>query len=180
MVPKIEVFSFHFFMWILHLYAILHFFSFSFLWSVLSPLVAWRSSFHLWLTFAFAGKKTTSVSCQVISSYPTPNSNTLLFIGFRRWVWLFSKNIFIFLVGIFGFTTGTYASLRDIVENINKPTWAKVGQLTSNSTHDFCDHRNESNFTASLPHSVHSSDLFIEVKLYIFCRLFCENIYWQM
>ncbi|KAH9396115.1 hypothetical protein TYRP_019862, partial [Tyrophagus putrescentiae] len=40
-------------------------------------------------------------------------------ISYRRWVWLFSKNVFIFLLGIFGFFTGTFASVENIVANFS-------------------------------------------------------------
>jgi hypothetical protein len=33
-----------------------------------------------------------------------------------HWGWIFTKNSGIFLVGIIGFFTGTYASLQDIVK----------------------------------------------------------------
>ncbi|OTF83303.1 hypothetical protein BLA29_013256 [Euroglyphus maynei] len=39
--------------------------------------------------------------------------------GFRRWTWIFIKDGAIFLLGIAGFTTGTYASIENILLHIN-------------------------------------------------------------
>ncbi|KAJ6224063.1 hypothetical protein RDWZM_002608 [Blomia tropicalis] len=39
--------------------------------------------------------------------------------SYKRWVWLFTKNVFIFLVGVFGFTAGSYASIENIIDQFS-------------------------------------------------------------
>ncbi|KAI7685505.1 hypothetical protein SSS_02266 [Sarcoptes scabiei] len=39
--------------------------------------------------------------------------------GFLNWMWIFFKNFAIFLLGIAGFTTGTYASIENIIAHLN-------------------------------------------------------------